>query len=218
MFATVRNLTDFMNDWDRHAPAPELWYYDDDELEIPDLSQTNAEDQIDLSRLGFICWQGYGPSQAPAEGASFGKDTHPYLADRKSFKDAYRDWVRSWLSGPNAKPVLEVVGGEDDQLEAFKRENAILREALSRARAHGINSVMIDAVDAAHLAGWVDDGCSGDLPEVFSPFVKDYLDRTSKPEKLCPSCNGLGADPKAGTDCGDCAGGGVVDEYWGAQS
>jgi hypothetical protein len=61
------------------------------------------------------------------------------------------------------------------RLKELDAENEILKEALLRARVHGVHSRGYHAFCAGDLAEWIDKGMTGPLPEITSPFVRADL-------------------------------------------
>ena len=95
-----------------------------------------------------------------------------------------------------AKVISFLEGFEDDELQegmpeliaAAKRADEVLRNIIASSDAGDHGSLMNAILDAKKLVA----------------------DLTHSDEQKCPDCNGLGAFPETGLDCGRCYGGGTI--------
>lgn len=59
-----------------------------------------------------------------------------------------------------------------------REKNKKLREALLRVRTWGIESKNFSSNDNGKMAHWIDEGCTGELPEPDGPWIYERMEET----------------------------------------
>lgn len=68
----------------------------------------------------------------------------------------------------------------EQERDEAREENEKLREALLRVRTWGIESKNFSSNDNGKMAHWIDEGCTGELPEPDGPWIYERMEENAK--------------------------------------